>query len=333
MNKVLKSLLVLLGLLSIASCSKSDSSTLAPLRDYEEQKATDMANIETFMKTHYLTVVNNPGADDDMDVTYTKIPADGTQISIWDQTDYPKQTREVTVNQGGNDVTYSIYYLMLREGTGTDAKSPCNVDNVLTGYRGEYLFTQTETLNGSTTTEIAGTEFEENKKPTSFFNLTSVVRGWSEIFPKLKTGDYTENTDGTVTYTNYGAAVLFIPSGLAYYRNAQGNIPSYSPLVFSVKLFEIQRNDQDGDGVYSFQEDINGDGYVVTLPTGVTNPDDTDGDGKPDFLDTDDDGDGYLTSYEIKNLVDDSVYPYDLIPTCGGSGNGKKRHLDPTCHN
>lgn len=333
MNKVLKSLLLLFGLLIVTSCSKSDSNSLAPLRDYEEQKATDMTNIETFMKTHYLTVTNSPGTTDDLDVTYTLIPEGGSQVSIWDQTDYPKQTREVTVRQGDNDVTYTIYYLLLREGTGTDSKSPCNVDNVLTGYRGEYISTKTETVNEETTSTILGTQFEENKNPSSFLSLTSVIRGWSEIFPKLKTGTYSENIDGTISYGNFGSAVMFIPSGLAYYRSTQGTIPAYSPLVFNVKLFEIQRADQDGDGIDSYLEDNNNDGYVLTFPAGVVNPDDTDGDEIPDFLDADDDGDGFLTSYEIKNLIDDTTYDFDDIPTCGTTGNGKKRHLDPTCHN
>jgi hypothetical protein len=69
------------------------------------------------------------------------------------------------------------------------------------------------------------------------------------------------------------------------------------------------------------------------LEKGVTNPDDSDGDGIPDFLDTDDDGDNYLTRFEIKNLTTNTTYPFDQIPTCGASGNGKKRYLDPTCHN
>jgi hypothetical protein len=49
-------------------------------------------------------------------------------------------------------------------------------------------------------------------------------------------------------------------------------------LVFSFKLFELlQRLDQDGDGIPSYLEDLNG--YSRVLATGVLNPDDTDGDG------------------------------------------------------
>ncbi len=59
-----------------------------PLRDYAVQYATDNTTIEEYLKTYYITVVNNPGLSDDQDVTFTKIPDGGTQKSIWDQTDY-----------------------------------------------------------------------------------------------------------------------------------------------------------------------------------------------------------------------------------------------------
>jgi hypothetical protein len=51
---------------------------------------------------------------------------------------------------------------------------------------------------------------------------------------------------------------MFIPSGLGYYAAGSASIPSYSPLVFSFKLFELQRLDQDGDGIPSYLEDLNG---------------------------------------------------------------------------
>jgi hypothetical protein len=141
---------------------------------------------------------------------------------------------------------------------------------------------------------------------------------------------------------------MFIPSGLAYYNTGQGPIPGYAPLVFSFKLYEIKRSDlevklgttgylSDPDGVLSYQEDIDGDGYVWTaseLPEGAVNPDDTDGDGTPDFLDFDDDGDGYATRGEIKK-ADGTYYPFDLIPDCDGNiptDIKKKRHLDKDCH-
>jgi hypothetical protein len=319
------------------SCDKSDSNTVV-LRDYQEQKITDMENIEEYMKTHYMEVINNPGQADDMDVVFTKIPEGGTQVSIWNQTDYPIQTREITVTQNSAEVSYKIYYLKLREGSG---EKPCNVDNILAGYRGEYIYKETTSDEDETTTQVLGKQFEENVNPQILLSLYGgVIRGWSEIFPQLRTGTYSDNPDGTITYNDFGAGVMFIPSGLGYFNEAKSSnggvtIPGYSPLIFTVKLYELRRADQDGDGIPSYLEDLNGDGYMYYFGPDIPTLDDTDGDNVPDFLDTDDDNDGYLTSFEIKNLTATPVYtyPFDEIPTCGGSGNGKKRYLDSTCHN
>jgi hypothetical protein len=338
MNIISKFLSLVLIATVLLSCDKSDGNSPVVLRDYQEQNITDMANIEEYMKSHYMEVIHNPGQADDMDVIFTKIPEGGTQVSIWDQTDYPIDTREITVKQLGNDINYKIYFLKLREGSGT---KPCNVDNVMAGYRGEYIYKETTTEGSETTTKVLGKQFEENVNPQTFLSLYGgVIRGWSEIFPQFKTGIYSDNPDGTISYNDFGAGVMFLPSGLAYFNEARTNssnitIPAYSPLIFTIKLYELQRTDQDGDGIPSYLEDLNGDGYMYYLEEGVENVDNTDDDDIPDFLDADDDNDGYLTSYEIKNLTGNPVYtyPFNDIPTCGSSGNGKKRHLDKTCHN
>lgn len=358
MNNYFKVILLFIIGLTIVSCSKSDSST-EPLRDYAEQYVKDLANIETFMHTHYMTVVNNPGGTDDQDVTFTIITDSGTQTSIWDQTDYPILTREITVRQNDVDINYKIYYIQLRQGSGPDSKSPCNVDRVLAAYKGEYIY---DSVDDNDVHTIISNEFETLINPQSYFNLTGVIRGWSEIFPQFKTGSYVGNADGTLTFNDFGAGIMFIPSGLGYFGGATGGIPAYSPLIFNFKLYEIQRVDQDGDGIYSYLEDISGpngvpDGYVLRLPDGVVNPDDTDGDGIPDFLDTDDDGDFFTTKSETSYIhpsdilqtvryypfdgaaVDDPLTPYvdetKGIPNCSNdytSPTRLRKYLDPSCH-
>ena len=342
MNNFLKIILLFIIGITVVSCSKSDSNT-QPLRDFEVQKVKDMTNIETFMHTHYMTVISNPGATEDQDVTFTLIPTGGTQVSIWDQTTYPIKTRMVKVRQNNVDVDYKIYYLELRQGSGTNSKSPCNVDRVLTAYKGEYIYDSVVTVGTTETHTIISKEFETLMNPQTYFSLTGVIRGWSEIFPQFKTGSYVGNPDGTVSFSDFGAGVMFIPSGLAYYSSSQGGIPAYSPLIFNFKLFEIQRVDHDSDGIYSYQEDLgtsvvnndgtvtitNGvpDGYVNSLPEGVENPDNTNEPGSavllstnpnkyseedevPDFLDTDDDGDYFTTKSETS-----FVHPNDVLQT------------------
>ena len=312
--------------LALFSCSKNKDEEVTPPREYSEQYPTDLKDIEEYLKTYYIEEVTT-----DFDIKISKIPTGGTQKSIWEQTTYPLQFREVNLH----GLKYKLYYLVLNQGVG---ESPSNVDAVFTAYKGDYL--QQVTKDGVTTLTV--TEFERSSNPQQFFQLTSVIRGWSEVFPLFKKGTYTSNSDGTVSYKDFGAGVVFIPSGLGYYNSGSGSIPSYAPLVFNVKLYEVQRNDQDGDGIPSYLEDLDGDGYMYsftnttlypTKPT--TNPDDTDGDEVPDCFDVDDDGDNYTTklerSYKDANGVV-KYYDFANIPLCTG-GNGKKRHLDPKCYN
>lgn len=325
MNKI--KFYFILSMLSLAlfSCSKNKDEEVTPPREYSEQYPTDLKDIEEYLKTYYIEEVTT-----DFDIKISKIPTGGTQKSIWEQTTYPLEFREVNLH----GLKYKLYYLVLNEGIG---ESPSNVDAVFTAYKGDYL--QQVTKDGVTTLTV--TEFERSSNPQQFFQLTSVIRGWSEVFPLFKKGTYTSNSDGTVSYKDFGAGVVFIPSGLGYYNSGSGSIPSYAPLVFNVKLYEVQRNDQDGDGIPSYLEDLDGDGYMYsftnttlypTKPT--TNPDDTDGDEVPDCFDVDDDGDNYTTklerSYKDANGVV-KYYDFANIPLCTG-GNGKKRHLDPKCH-
>ena len=329
MNKFKFYFILIITSITIFSCSKNeDSATVEPIRDYQTQYDTEIKIIEDYLKTNYITVTDAPGETNDQDVIIQKLDADHT-VSIWDQTKYPLKSKIVSLH----DIKYTLYYLELRQGkkdavTGLGGMSPCNVDGVLTSYRGTYLSQTTAT--DTTPSTITATQFEEAVLPNDFLSLFTTISGWGETFPLFKTGSYVSNPNGTVSYTDFGAGVMFLPSGLAYYSSGSYAIPAYSPLVFSFKLYEIQRADQDNDGIPSYLEDLNGDGFMRILATGVENPDDTDKDGIPDFYDVDDDGDNYTTKLEIKNPLTGLPYPFADIPTC--SPSGKKVYLDKTCH-
>ncbi|MEC5166207.1 hypothetical protein RCH18_001943 [Flavobacterium sp. PL11] len=332
MNKFKNYFILLITTVTLFSCSKDDpAAPITPPREYATQYATDLIDIEQYLKTYYIEDVSA-----DADTKISKIPVGGNQPAIYsylNNTSFPKLlSRDVKLH----DITYKLYYLVLREGVGD---SPTNVDEVYTTYIGEYLATTTvESVKAQTTTK-----FEEWINQPQRANLFSYIRGWKEIFPQFKTGSSTSNVDGTISYTGFGAGVMFIPSGLAYYSSGNGNIPAYSPLIFSFKLYAMQRLDHEfqfvnqsiaqiPDGVLSFQEDLDGDGYVWTkeeLPAGVANPDDTDGDGIPNFLDTDDDGDGVSTKKEITDAAG-KIIPFASIPSCDGDTTNPariKRHL------
>lgn len=345
MNKFKFYFILTITTLSLFSCDKNDPVEITPPRAYADQYKTDIADIEEYLNTYYFTdPVNNPGKTDDQDVTLIKIPDGGTQRSIMSYLNAATFPKLLIRNVKLHDVDYKLYYLVLRPGIG---ESPCNVDGVFTSYRGDYLQRVAATTTTPVTPEyISATKFEEIKFPQSFFSLYSTVSGWGETFPQFKKGTFKANADGSVSYYDFGAGVMFLPSGLAYYNTGAASIPAYSPLVFSFKLYEIQRLDQDNDGVPSFQEDLNGDGYVYFYSNTVsypTPPDDEiryaddkpDKDGIPNFFDVDDDGDNYTTKLEItkpggSNLLLDGpslYYPYNPIISTPPKATDEKRGI------
>lgn len=331
MNKFKYYFILIIAGLSLFSCSKDDNSIKTePLRDYAAQYEDDIVMIEEYLNTYYIEeIIDNPGETNNQDVVFTKIPEGGDQPSIMSYLNsetFPKLlVREVELH----NITYKIYYLVLREGSG---ESPTNVDEFLASYKGEYLSNSTDSETQETT--LASTFFEEIKYPNAFFGLNETIVGWSEIFPQFKTGTYESNSDGTISYSDFGAGVMFLPSGLAYYNVRSGSIPGYSPLIFSFKLYEINRTDLDGDGIPNYLEDLDGDGYLREVTIGDQKADDSDGDGIPDYLDIDDDGDGYTTKTEITD-GEGNIYDFELIPDCSGDTSTPdriKKYLDSNCH-
>lgn len=301
---IVYSLLILLTTLWFSCNSDDDSTSVTPPRPYAEVYPEDLAKIENFMDTHYVDI------DANGDYVFNEIDAGQTAISAMPELNY----KEIPVE--AHDLTYKVYYLKLNEGIG---ENPTRVDSAFVVYKGTTFYE----LNG----ENYQPTFDQKVTPV-WFKLEEVIRGWGAIIPEFKTGDATVNADGSVDYSDFGDGVMFLPSGLGYYNQSVGNIPSYSPLVFQFKLYKQRYRDHDYDKILSKYE--YGDNFY-----GEAN--DTDGDGIPDYLDGDDDGDGYITKYEIQYepdpINDPGVYDYydfNSIPTC--SGGSVKKHLDASCH-
>ena len=328
MKSLIKIVLVLGLFIGVYSCQPDDSTTITPARPYDEVYEEDILKIEEFLDTHYVTV------DGDFNTVFTKIPDGGSQTPVSDMPEL--EFKEVDLH----DITYKVYYLKLREGTG---ESPTRVDSTLVAYKGNTIYKGT--VDGVTVYDQS--VFEENVNPI-WFNLDGVIRGWAEIIPRFKMGTYSSNPDGTISFQDFGVGVVFIPSGLAYFNSSRPGIQAYSNLVFNFKLHNLRRMDHDRDGILSMHE------YG---PNFDEDPIDTDSDGRPDYLDVDDDADGvltktersftYLDGLETKTayypysgaLVDDPATPYDDtrgIPSCSGdftTPTRLRRHLDPTCRN
>ncbi|HBD26869.1 FKBP-type peptidylprolyl isomerase [Flavobacterium sp.] len=295
MKSLIKIVLVLGLFIGVYSCQEDDGVSLQEDRPYEEVYLEDIAEIEDFLHTHYATI------DSEYNVIFTQIPEGGTQTPISDMDEL--EFKEVELH----DITYKVYYLNLNEGVGENVT---RVDSSYVSYKG-FTFNKT-TVDDVDTFEQ--TVFDSKSSPV-WFSLDEVIRGWTEIIPKFKTGTFTSMTDGTISFDDFGAGVMFIPSGLAYYSSGTLAIGAYTPVVFSFKLHNLRRRDHDRDGILSMYE------YGDPLDTDRFNKDaiDTDEDERPDYLDVDDDGDGVLTKVEIKK-------PLPLLP---GQGTSLNYPFDP----
>ncbi len=299
MNKFLKFFLLISIPVLLASCQKDDTPEVTPLRDFAEQAKADNDSLEKFFVENYMTV------DANYNVNFTKIPVGGTQTSIKAELDPNLKLRDTLIKekemQNGVEVEieYLVHFIKFREGT---QKRPTQVDSVHVAYRGV-------TFNN--------TQFDVSQNPI-WFKLEEVITGWGHIIPNFKTGTYNATPGpNPVTYDGYGAGVMFLPSGLAYYSGSVGSIGTYTPIIFSFKLYELQYRDQDGDGIKSKDErpDIPSGITAVSTPINLVqfyktnwtnNPFkyDSDGDGIPNMYDIDDDGDGFLTKTETLEYTD-----------------------------
>lgn len=296
MKNILKVLCLLVLVTFFTGCPKDDTVTSVPPKAFSEQYPIDEAAIDDFLATHFVTV------DADYNTTFTEIQEGGTETPIKDM---PNLAFKMVDR---NDLTYKLYYLVLNEGIG---ESPIKVDSAFVSYKG-------------TLTDADNTTFDSAENPV-WFMLEDVIPGWGEIIPQFKSGTSIENPNGTVTYENYGAGVMFLPSAFAYYNGSIGVIPQYSPLIFNFKLINQKHIDHDSDrvlSVYEYYDPTKTDGSLL----------DTDGDGVPDYLDVDDDNDGTITKEEVKYFDvngDKQYYEFANIPTCGGGT--LKKHLDSSC--
>lgn len=293
-----KSLLaVVLVFVTVLSCKKDDEGGIdvIPARDLAEVAAEDNDSIVEYLKTHFYNYeeFTSPPAEFDFKIKIDTLA--GTNADKTSLFDMVTTKTVVLKDEEGVDVPHILYYLIAREGIN---ESPSVAAETFVSYKGELMY---------------GDVFDQRDIPL-WFQLLGVVRGWGEFIPELKKGgDAIDNGDGTFSFEDYGVGLVIMPSGLGYFNNAQTNIPAYSPLIFSVNLFDINEDvDNDEDGILSKDEDPDGDG----------NPrnDDTDDDNIPNYLDADDDGDGVLTINEYDE--DNNGMPDDT------DGDGIPDYLD-----
>lgn len=298
MMKMIKNVfMAVFSLLILASCSNDDDSVeVTPPRDRGEVELESQANLKAYLSTHFYNYEEFEAEEEGFDY---KIVFDTISGDNADKTPLLSQVIEEKFTY--QETEYTLYSLIARQGAGIQ---PTFADSTYVNYQGSV---------------VGGAKFDSSTTPI-WFDLTQVVFGFANGLSNLKAGTMaTENADGSVTFGNdYGIGAVFIPSGLGYFNSSGSGFSSYSDLVFTFDLYRaVADTDDDNDGVPNWKEDINGNKFLNEVA------DDTDGDNIPDFLDTDDDGDGTLTRDEIVINADGTVTYTD------SNNDGTPDYLDP----
>lgn len=288
MTKIKNILVILTVSLIVYACNDSSFYT-DPFADVDHVALAEEDNdsIVKFLTNHYYNAVLD-----------SVKPLEAGEIALIDD----EKLHSIPVTE--NDIDYNLYVYVAIEGDSgadPDKGNPTSVDSVYVKYAGR-------TMSGTTFSDV---DFDSNTVGI-WFNLLSVVKGWSYGFTKFKGGELKKDPvtggafNGPITYLNGGKGVLFIPSGLGYPSSNTNNYSNTlvdTNLMFYVDLLDlVPDTDHDIDNVPSFYEDLDEDGNVFN--------DDTDGDGIPNYFDQDDDGDGVLTIDEDANGDGDPTNDY-----------------------
>ncbi|CAM3517821.1 hypothetical protein AEQU2_02980 [Aequorivita lipolytica] len=281
MTKIKYGVALLIAVLSVTvSCKKDDDAPTPPTpprdRGVEAIRAQD--SIEKFLRTHSYNYEEFDSNPENFELKFSKIDVNNdTIIPLIDQV-VSKQVRDVV----DKDVVYKLYYLKVRDGEGDKPYFP---DYTINTYDGRLMNLDL---------------FDSSVIPVRF-NLVDtqtapgIIRGLQQAIIEFGgASNIITNPDGTLTFEGFGIGAVFIPSGLAYYQfpPASGGLNAYDQLIFSFELFDSEIADHDQDGIPSYMEDLNSNGYLLD--------DNTDGDSTPNYIDDDDDNDGRLTKFEIE---------------------------------
>ena len=278
------------------SCNNDDDNnvTIEPPRPLDEVLGEDEDEIQEYLNTHYYNYAEfeNPPADFDYKIVLKEIPEGDTTgiIPLKDQVS-SKTVQVDGIAEDEASLSHTYYYLEAREGVGG---MPTVADSVFIKYQGSLL---------------DGTEFDSTSN-FSWQYLPNFLRGYALGATEFKVGgEIVVAEDGTFEIKDTGVGMVIMPSALGYYNSAVGSIPSYSPLIFRLELGSyVEDTDYDGDGIPSLLEDLNGDG---NLNNDNTDGDITStGSCICNHADSDDDNDGIPTRDEIEIDSDGNItYP------------------------
>lgn len=360
--------LTFIGLLA-ANCNKDDGNgegTIVPLRDRTEVREENAKQIEEYLDKNYLILdgdnvrfdsLSNPNAtstislrtDPRIKIEYQKITSDNYE---YEAVRLSNGNTTLKFTKPKDTLSYKVAYFIVPDATQNKqvgkGESISTIDSVFVKsntYSLKNELAQTDGMGGYFSFPITLKEFGYMSQGVYSLIPSQLKTAERQILTKLKTATgIGEKPNGTPAYDegSAGRIVAIIPSGVGYFNaGTGGKVKAYQPHIIEMTLIAKRERDHDGDGILSKYEveKIMKLGKEATAAdfAGLTIHDyfgyDLDGDGIPNFLDDDDDGDGVLTRTELQHKEEGATkyktlkYFDPRLKTC----SDVYRYLDRAC--
>ena len=178
-----KNLLFIASLIIIlVSCNKEEE--VEPPRELSVQVVADEQGLEDFLSTHFYNYEDFQNDDLQPELLIDSIAGENSEkIPLINQV---KKSSIRVKNNNGVFVEHPLYTLVAREGIG---EAPTKVDSTYLSYEGILINKNT---------------FDRSVAPV-WFDLTSVVRGFREGMPALKSGEFKVDENNIPTFFNSGS--------------------------------------------------------------------------------------------------------------------------------
>jgi len=260
----------------------------------------DDATIREFLDTHFYNYedFDTPPEGFDYQIVIDTIAGENA-----DKRPMMEDAEAITLNVSSSffgldadeeDIPHTYYYIEVLKGGGG---SPTYADSTLVRYQGSAL---------------DGTLFDENQDftwqelPSTYRGYGD---GISNMFAGTS-NQVVDNPDGTYQIEDRGIGIIVMPSGLAGFNRAVGAAGTYAPVLFKVELgLFVEDTDSDNDGIPSIQEDLNNNRYLLDDNTD-SDEEPFNAPPRPNYRDADDDADGISTRNEITDDAGNIILPY-----------------------
>ncbi|MCC9041373.1 EF-hand domain-containing protein [Myroides sp. M-43] len=365
--------LTVLGLIAAnCNKDDGNGNTVVNLRDRKEVRDENDKQIKEYLEKNYLILdgenirfdsLSNPNAtskipliqDKRIEIIYQEITSDNYE---YEAIRLSNGSTSLKYTKPKDSLAYTIAYFIVPDAVGTKQEgkehSISTIDSVFVKTKSISLKNEQFTTNGMGnyfSFPVTIKEFAYMSQGNYQMIPAQLKTAERQILTKVKTATGVKtSSDGTPIYDkgSAGRIIAFIPSGVGYFNAGFGSkLKAYQPHIIDMTLVSRKERDHDGDGILSKYEAKKVIEKSLQLGRALTDQEildlkltikdyfgfDTDEDGRPNFLDDDDDGDGVLTKVELQYKDANNkkaYYPYshsELLKPCGTT----YRYLDRSC--